>query len=168
MIFTNYKLPQSRMNLKTAQWGIDQLEKQLQGYAFRFHVLGVAAALRTVQHALIASDRNLTPDHARLIDDWKRNTPLTTPELAFIMFARNNILKAGRFEAYAVSSQSRTGGDDNYEVTSTSYEMEYYNNEGERRELLPDFKWAAAWCDKQLTALETLLPYPQHKDEGGR
>ena len=48
------------MYLKTARWGINALaDGRLDGYAFRLHLVGVLAALRASQHALLKADRDL-------------------------------------------------------------------------------------------------------------
>ena len=70
------------------------------------------------------------------------------------------MLKEGRFEAYAVSSESGTGDGDNYTVLSRDYEMSYYKD-GKRYDLLEHLRKAADWCDGELTTLEAQLPYPQ-------
>jgi hypothetical protein len=88
---------------------------------------------------------------------WRRTSPKDSPELAFIVESRNRILKAGNFDAYAIASESRTGGDDAFEVTSRDYEMVYYRG-GERRDLLAAMRDAASWCDRELTAIEAQLP----------
>jgi hypothetical protein len=94
------RLPQARMYLKSAQWGFDKLlAKRLTGYAFRFHLIGVLASLRTVQHALKGHDRTLPDEHKRVIDQWWNSTPLAIPELHFIRTSRNLILKTGAFES---------------------------------------------------------------------
>jgi hypothetical protein len=39
------KLPQARMYLQSAQWGFDELlTKQLNGYAYRFYLIGILAS----------------------------------------------------------------------------------------------------------------------------
>jgi hypothetical protein len=59
--------------------------------------------------------------------------------LAFIVLARNQILKAGRFQAYAVSSQSRIGEGDNETVTSSEYDLAYYVDDV-RHDLLAELR----------------------------
>lgn len=152
------KLPQARLYYKAARWGFDEMvEKRLNGYAYRLHMIGILASLRTVQFALFNHDRDLSPLHAKAIDAWKAATPMTTPELAFIKDARDQILKGGAFESYATSSESGTGEGSNYTITATEYEVDYMVN-GERRDLLADLRSALAWCDKELQKIEDQLP----------
>ena len=114
-MFEPLKLPQARMYLGAAQWGIDALVNgQLQSRAFHFHIVGILASLRAVQAALLNHDRKLSDAHRRVISAWRTSTASwrDIPELAFIVFARNQILKAGMFNSYAVSSTARVGGDE--------------------------------------------------------
>jgi hypothetical protein len=63
------KLPQARMYLQSAQWGFDELlTKQLNGYAYRFYLIGILASLRAVQHALKNHDSKLSEEHRRVIE----------------------------------------------------------------------------------------------------
>jgi hypothetical protein len=105
------KLPQARMYLQSAQWGFDELlTKQLNGYAYRFYLIGILASLRAVQHALKNHDSTLSDEHRRVIKDWWQATPPpSTPELHFIQTSRNLILKGGSFKSYAIFSESSTG-----------------------------------------------------------
>jgi hypothetical protein len=59
----------------------------------------------------------------------------TTPELHFIRTSRNLLLKRGAFESYAIVSESSTGEGPNREITGTSYELAYYDEDGKRRDL---------------------------------
>src|SRR6266508_3132880 len=62
------KLPQARMYLQSAQWGLDELlTKQLGGRAFCFYLIGILACLRAVQHALMNHDSTLSDEHKRLV-----------------------------------------------------------------------------------------------------
>ena len=147
------------MYLKAAQWGFDGLlAKRHSGDAFVFHLVGILASLRTVQHALKGHDRTLSEEHKRVIDEWWRTTPLTVPELHFIRTSRNLLLKMGAFKAYAIVSESSTGEGPNREITSTSYELAYYNENSERQDLKEAIRGAICWCDRELTALEAKLP----------
>jgi hypothetical protein len=59
------------MYLQSAQWGFDELlTKQLNGYAYRFYLIGILASLRAVQHALKNHDSKLSEEHRRVIEDW--------------------------------------------------------------------------------------------------
>jgi hypothetical protein len=59
------------MYLKAARWGFESLlEQQLSGYGYRFHMIGILAALRAVQHSLDAHDRNPSPAHKNIIGEW--------------------------------------------------------------------------------------------------
>jgi hypothetical protein len=118
------KLPQARLCLKAAQWGTDEMVKQqAYGSGYRFFLVGILASLRAVQHALYNHDRELSPEHRAAIDQWwKRTTPSDKPELAFIVDARNQILKGGAFQSYAISSESGIGEGDTYTVMATEYE----------------------------------------------
>lgn len=152
------KLPQARLYYKAARWGFDKMvEKRHSGYAYRFHMIGILASLRTVQFALFNHDRKISPLHANAIDAWKTATPMTTPELAFIKDARDQILKGGAFESYATSSESGTGEGTNYTITATDYEVDYMVN-GERRDLLADLRKALEWSDNALREIEHQLP----------
>jgi hypothetical protein len=154
------KLPQARLYLKSAQWGIDELVKgKLVGYPFRFYMIGILASLRAVQHALRNHDRNISPSHQKVIDEWWNTTPLDSPELSFIKTARDLILKEGSFESYATLSQSSTGKDDNHMVTGEDYDLAYYIGEV-RHDLLADLRRATAWCERVLTSIEAKLPEP--------
>jgi hypothetical protein len=146
------KLPQARLYLKAAQWGIDEMVKQrAYGSGYRFFLVGILASLRAVQHALYNHPRELSSEHRAAIDQWwKRTTP--RDKLAFIVEARNQILKGGAFQSYATSSESGIGEGDNYTVTATEYEVTYIVN-GERRDLLTDLQKAAAWCDTELAGI---------------
>ena len=152
------KLPQARLYLKSAQWGIDELVKEkFEGYPFRFYMIGILASLRAVQHALRNHDRNISPAHRKVIDEWWNATPIDGPELSFIKLARDLILKEGSFESYATFSQSGTGEGSNYAVTSEDYDLAYWID-GERHDLLPELRSAAAWCDRELASIEAKLP----------
>src|SRR5690348_8326732 len=93
----NQKLPQARLYLNSATWGINELVSgRLIGYPFRFYIIGILASLRAVQHSLRNHDRNLSPAHQKVIDEWW-NSPKTkgATELLFIRTARDQILKGG-------------------------------------------------------------------------
>ncbi len=153
------KLPQARMYLESAQWGFDDLlTRKLLGDAFRFHLIGILASLRTVQHALKSHDRTLSDEHKRAINEWWKATPLSTPELNFIRTARDLILKRGSFHGYAIVSESSTGEESNPIITSTRYELAYYDEAGERHDLEKAIRDAIHWCDRELTAIEAKLP----------
>jgi hypothetical protein len=156
------KLPQARLYLNSAQWGIDELVKgKLTDYPFRFHMIGILAALRAVQHALLNHDRKISPTHRMVIDEWwKRTTPQNAAELAFIKTARDLILKEGAFESYATRTESGIGEGKNYTVTDETYELAYYVGEV-RHDLLVDLRGAAAWCERELTSIEAKLPEPE-------
>lgn len=152
------KLPQARMYLKSAVWGIDDLvEQKLIGYAFRFYMIGILASLRAVQHSLRNHDRHISSAHRKAIDEWWDKTPLDEPNLKFIRTSRDLILKEGTFESYATHSESGTGEGSNYTVTSVDYDLGYYVD-GDRRDLLQDLRSAAAWCERELSAIERELP----------
>jgi len=153
------KLPQARMYLQAAQWGFDELlTKQLSEHAFRFYLIGILASLRAVQHALMNHDSTLSDEHKRVVKDWLQATPLSTPELDFIRKSRDLILKRGRFESYAIVTESSTGEEPNIEITGTSYELAYYDEAGERHDLEKEIRRAVDWCDRELTAIEAKLP----------
>jgi hypothetical protein len=153
------KLPQARMYLQSAQWGFHELlTKKLSGHPFRLYLIGILASLRTVQYALKSHDSKLSDEHKRVVDEWWRATPLSTPELHFIRTARNRILKRGAFESYAIVSESSTGEGPNLKITSTAYELAYYDDAGERHDLEKEIRDAIHWCDRELTAIEGKLP----------
>ena len=154
----NPKLPQVRLYLKSAQWGIDELVKgKLLGYPFRFYIIGILASLRAVQHALLNHDRNISTAHEKAIDEWRKSTPIDGPELSFIKSARRSILKGGAFNSYATLSESGTGEGANYAVTSEEYDLAYYIGE-ERHDLLEELRKAVAWCECELASIEADLP----------
>jgi hypothetical protein len=155
------RLPQARKYLRSAQWGFDDLlAKKIVYTPFIFYLIGILASLRAVQHALMNYDRTLSKEHERLIDEWKRNTTAEkSPELTFIQTSRNKILKGADLAARAMYSESSTGDEINREITSTSYELFYYDDAGQRQDLEEAIRRAIDWCDRELTALETkLLP----------
>jgi hypothetical protein len=130
------KLPQARMYLKSAQWGFDELlAKKLSDYPFRFYLIGILATLRAVQHVLKNHDSTLSDEHKRVIDEWFRVTPTTTPELNFIRTSRNSILKGGDFEGYATVSEIATGEGPDCEIATDPYDLAYYDDAGERHDL---------------------------------
>ena len=152
------KLPQARLYLKAAVWGInDMVERRLQGYAYRFYMIGVLASLRAVQHALLNHDYKISAAHRKIIDEWRRTTPVDVPELAFIKYARDKILKEGSFDSYATSSESGTGEGSNYTSTDHQYDLAYYVGE-ERHDLLAELHRASAWCESELSTIEAKLP----------
>jgi len=142
------RLPQARLYLRAAEWGIKELvSRQLMGHGFRFYLVGILASLRAVQHALRNHDRHITHEHRRLIDEWWERTRRDAgPELKFIRASRDRILKGGSFEAYAARS-----------VSACDYDLSYYVG-GERHELLPELQAAVAWCDRELSPIEAQLP----------
>jgi hypothetical protein len=147
------------MYLRAAQWGFDELlAKRLTDTAFGFYLIGILASLRAVQHALKAADSTLSDDHRRVIEEWWRATPLSTPELHFIQTTRNLILKAGGFPGFAIYTESSTGEEPNIEITGTSYELAYYDKAGKRQDLEEAIRSAIGWCDRELTAIEAKLP----------
>lgn len=159
------KLPQARLYLKAAIYGIDAMVNgKLMGTPYRFHIIGVLSSLRAVQHSLLNHDRTISDAHRDAIDAWRKATPLDTPELAFIMSARNQILKGGAFNSYAISSESSTGSGANYTITDEQYELVYYVGE-ERRDLLAELRNAVAWCERLLESIEKKLPRLYAPDE---
>jgi hypothetical protein len=153
------KLPQARMYLKAAQWGFDELlAKRHLGDPFVFHLVGIFASLRAVQHALKSHDRTLSEEHKRVIDEWWNATPLTVPELHFIVTSRNLLLKAGDFRGYAILSEPSTGEEPHVVIISTNYELVYYGENKDRQDLEEAIRKAIRWCDRELTALEEKLP----------
>lgn len=150
------KLPQSRMYLRSAVWGFDTLlRERLSGYGFRFHMIGILASLRAVQHALDAHDKELSPEHRIVISRWWKSTREweAIPELKFIKTSRDLILKQGAFESYASSHEYSNGG----EPIIREYELTYYVDE-KRCDLERDLRRAIEWCDKELTLIESELP----------
>ena len=154
------KLPQARMYLKSAQWGIDAMvDNKLGGYAFRLHLIGILASLRAVQHALLGHERTLSEAHKRVIDEWQRRTPRTVPELAFIETARNQILKWGAFRAYAAATELGEGMPVERAPTEDEHVYELvYDEQGNRRDLEQAIRAGIRWCEVELSAIEDLLP----------
>ena len=158
MIKRNRKLPQSRYYLGGAQYGIDALVAQRpMDEAFLFFVVGILASLRAVQHALLNHDSKLSDAHKAVIETWKKETPMDSPEIMFIKRSRDLILKEGAFEAYATRTESGIGEDFNFQITAEGYDTAYYVD-GERRDLLEDMRVAVAWCDRELNAIEAQVP----------
>jgi len=146
------------MYLDIAKWGIETLTAgKLMGKPFRFQIVGILASLRAVQHALLNHDSKLSEKHTELIEAWKKNTPMDGPEITFIKTSRDAILKAGDFDAYAISTESSIGEYSNREITREDYETAYYKG-GERRDLLADMQAAVKWCENQLQAISAQLP----------
>jgi hypothetical protein len=153
------KLPQARMYFEAAQWGFDELlTKKLQGRAFQLYLIGILASLRAVQHSLRDHDSKLSDEHKRVVDEWWKATPLSTPELDFIRTSRDLLLKRGTFNSYAIVSESSIGEGPNREITSTGYELAYYDEAGKRHDLEEAIRGAINWCDRELTAIEKKLP----------
>lgn len=150
------KLPQARMYLKSARWGFDTLLSQkFSGYGFRFHMIGILASLRAVQHSLNAHDKTLSPEHRAAITKWWAATSdwEAIPALKFIKTSRDLILKQGAFESYASHHEHSSGGG----PSVSEYELTYYVDK-KRRDLERDIRRAIEWCDKELTQIENELP----------
>jgi hypothetical protein len=154
MIERNRKLPQSRYYLRAANYGIKKLaEVKPMDEGFLFYTAGIFASLRTVQHALINSDRKLSPQHMKVIDKWRKNTRMDGREIDFIKWGRDLILKGGAFPGYASSTEGSTGG--------KPYDTAYYRKRGtklKRRDLIKDMRAASRWCDRQLSGIEAQVP----------
>jgi hypothetical protein len=153
------KLPQSRYYLRAAHYGIDSLlREQAEGAAFLFYAVGILASLRAVQHALLNYDSKLSRQHTAVIEEWRKTVPMDD----FIKTARDEILKGGAFEAFAVKTEFGWGEGSNYQPTRGSYKAVYYSGE-DRRDLIEEMRRAADWCDQQLSKIEAqvpLLAYP--------
>lgn len=157
------KLPQARMYLESARWGFETLLAQkLSGYGFRFHMIGILASLRAVQHALDAYDRTLSPEHDAAISRWWETTKdwKAIPELRFIKTARDLILKQGTFDSYATRHEHSSGG----EPSTVEYDLAYYAD-GKRRDLERDIRRAIEWCEKELAKIEVELPARYYEEE---
>jgi hypothetical protein len=153
-------LPQARMYLSSAKWGFDALlEQKLSDFGYRFHIIGILAALRAVQHSLDAHDRHLTPAHKEIIATWWRKTSNLRlyPDLQFIKRSRDQILKAGSFESYATNTESGIGEGSNYEVTRIEYDLAYYDEAGGRHDLKEAITSALSWCDGELAEIESQI-----------
>jgi hypothetical protein len=153
------KLPQARMYLKSARWGFDRLlEKMPSGYEYRFYMIGILSALRAVQHSLYAHDRKLSPAHEKVIAEWWAKTSIRDhPDLQFIKKARDQVLKAGSFDSYATVSQSGIGELENYQITGTSYDLAFYDENQERHDLKAAIESGLNWCDRELTEIESRI-----------
>ena len=154
------KLPQSRRYLRAARWGFDNLiQNQFSDTAFVFQVIGILAVLRAVQHTLYEHDRKLSPQHDKVISAWWRSTKDIDlhPELKFIKMARDSILKDGRFEAYAINSESSIGEGSNRTITRSDYELVYYDGDGNRRDLKASLASAIEWCHQELDQIEAQI-----------
>ncbi len=141
----NQKLPQARLYLRSAQWGINELVKgKLIDYPFRFYMIGILASLRATQRALWNHDRHISSAHQTAIDEWWNSaTTKNVPELSFNKTARDLILKEDSFDSYATLTQSGTGEGDDYTITREDYDLTYYTG-GERHDLLAQLQGAAA------------------------
>jgi hypothetical protein len=129
----------------------------LMGDAFRFHIIGVLASLRAVQHALRNHDAKLLPAHKRAIDEWWNDQGIReSADLAFIKTSRDLILKGGLFEAYARLTESSTGEGNNYRIISEGYDLGYWIN-GKRHPLRPAIENAIAGCELELSNIEANL-----------
>jgi hypothetical protein len=151
-----WKLPQARLYLNAAKWGIDELvNRKHMGHPFRFFVIGILASLRPVQHALYNHDRHISAEHRKAIDEWWDDSKnmVNAPELSFIKTARDQILKRGRFDAYATFSESGTGEGSNYMVTDEQYDLAYYFEEN-RGDLNEAIRKAIAWATGNLRVLK--------------
>jgi hypothetical protein len=125
---------------------------------FLFFSVGILASLRAVQHALLYHDSTLSAQHKAAIEAWKKSTLMNGPEITFIKSSRDLILKAGAFKAYAGLRRGRFGEGTSSQVTSETYATGYYDVDGKNRDLIADMRAAAEWCDRELTALEALVP----------
>ncbi len=151
-------LPQSRLYLDVAKWGIERLlADKPHGKAFYFYAVGILASLRAVRHALLNFDSTISDQHRSVIDAWKRNTPEDGPEITFIRTTRNDILKKSFFDAYSTKTESSIGEYSNPTITREGYDTAYYKD-GVRHDLIADMQMAAAWCEKQLDAISAQLP----------
>jgi hypothetical protein len=149
------KLPEARLRLEIAQWGFGQLiNGKLMGDAFRFHIVGILASLRAVQHHLKNSDAKISNMHRSVIDQWW-NDPATknAPELKFIQTSRNLMLKGGDFNSDAWLT---TMGPDESGVTREFYTVRFHLD-GTRYDQ-DDIKKALAWCEHEMTSIEAKLP----------
>ena len=153
------KLPQARMYWRSAKWGFEALlREKLTGTGYQFYMIGILAALRAVQHSLYEHDRELSPAHKRAIGDWWAKTSIRDhPDPQFIKNARDQVLKAGSFESYATYSESGTGELENYQITSTGYDLAYYDGNLERHDLRAAIESALSWCDRELTEIESRI-----------
>ena len=153
------KLHQARFYLKSARWGVDRLvDGKFLGEPFWFHIIGVLASLRAVQHALRNHDAKISPEHHRVIDEWWNDLHVkASADLAFIKTARDLILKGGLFEAYATLTEFSIGEGTNYTVTGEDYDLTYRIG-GERRSLHAAMESAIAWCECELAKIEAKLP----------
>jgi hypothetical protein len=152
------KLPQARLYLKSARWGIDQLiGGKLIDDPFRFYIIGILASLRAVQHALRNHDAKISPEHHKLIDEWWNDPRVKeSADLIFIKTARDLILKEGSFKAYATLTESSIGEGQNYTVTGEDYDLGYWID-GKRYPLLPAMQNAIAWCERELASIEAKI-----------
>ena len=148
------------MYWRSAKWGFESLlREKLSGTGYQFHMIGILAALRAVQHSLYAHDRHLSPRHEEVISAWWKKAADDTkiPDLRFIKNARNWALKAGSVESYATYSESGIGEGSNYQVTGTDYELAYYDDGGNRHDLEEALRSAINWCDHELSEIERQL-----------
>jgi hypothetical protein len=155
------KLPYARKYFRGARWGLsDLLDKKPVGAGYLFHAVGLLATLRACQHVLINRDRKLSPEHEKVIGEWKQRTKNLDqiPELRFITRARNTLLKDGSFPSYATRSEG------SWEAGVIDYETAHYLD-GERRDLEIDVRAAIDWFERQLAEIEAQLPTGYEDDE---
>jgi hypothetical protein len=157
-----WKLPQARLYLDAARWGIDELvNRKHLGVPFQFFAIGILASLRAVQHALHNHDRHISPAHQKAIDEWWNDpNAKASPELKFIETSRNLILKKGALGAYAIRSESGTSDGENRIVLHEEYNLACDIN-GESLDLHEEIRRAIAWCDHELAEIEAKLPEPE-------
>jgi hypothetical protein len=153
------KLLQARFYLRLARWGVDQLvDGRLMGEPLGFHIIGILASLRAVQHALRNHDAKLSLEHKRVIDEWWNDQRvMESADWKFIKTARDLILKEGLFKAYATLTESGIGEGKNYTVTRVDYDLSYWMNR-ERYPLQSAIENAINWCERELAKIEARLP----------
>jgi hypothetical protein len=124
---------------------------------FLFLVAGILACLRAVQHSLLHHDRNLSPEHAAAVDEWKKRIPVDGREISFIKKSRDLILKEAAFPAVAGFRSAELDPDGRMRSVSRRWEAFYFDN-GKHRDLVADMDAAADWCERQLSTIEPHVP----------
>ena len=110
---------------------------------------------------LVSSDRKISTDHQKVVGEWYSRTKHkmnSIPEVAFMKYARDLLIKEGRLKAYVISSESAVGEAHNRKITGGTYELAYYDKKGNRHDLAAAISDAIAWWDIQLKSMETQLP----------
>ena len=110
-----------------------------------------------MEHALINAESKLSPTHKAVIAEWRREMPLSGPEISFRKSSRDMLTKrehsrlCGHRQGFFDEAQK-------FVWTEPVYEVGYYIDDT-RRDLIADMRSAADWCDRQLAEIEKNVPH---------